>query len=598
VIRLLSGCCTVIFFLLSASPAAAQEAFSVNPQAGTLFDSGMVSFRQREYPAALRWFDSAIAVRPVHQRTTAAEIMAGKTLFEQMEFRKSASRLTSFLHRYPYSEYADDARYSLGLDFMMLQAYADAAGQLLRSIEMTSDPVLRSRAVQLFRNIADERLSESEIRHLLDQQSSADGRDLVSMTLANKLYAQGKNPLIPRVLEQILLRSPRSLYADEAMALEQDISRGAQRVVGVMLPLMKNSSPNPVSSLASEMLEGMTFAIREAKTAGAAAWVPDLQVRDTQRDSALSLSIIRAMVADTNTLAVIGPLFSNLAALCAPVAEMAGVPLVTPTAAADGIAATGRHIFQLSPDYTSRGRMMARYAVEELGAASLAVLGSADPMSQAMAAGFIMEAKRLGAAIIAKQYFPAGTTDLRDQFVEIRSAAISAGMGRGSAENFNDPVTGLAAVYVPLSDAGDVGIIASQVSYYNIRTQILGSNEWYDPGQLNANKRYLNGVIFTSDWYIDDSDSTVSAFRQEFSARMHHAPTKYTYTGYDAVKLLLAKTSAGFTRRESMTNALGRVRDFRGLHLPVTLEEGRVNSSIHILQYRDGDVRHVRLLTP
>src|SRR5882672_10714347 len=128
---------TILALFLIAIPLRAQVRFTYDPSAEEGFSRAVTLFRQGNYTGAIGLFDTLAGRQPMHQRTTASYLMAAKSRFRAGEYRESAGMLVNFLQKFPESSYGADGRFSLGLDYMMLQAYADAAGQLLRCLDLT-----------------------------------------------------------------------------------------------------------------------------------------------------------------------------------------------------------------------------------------------------------------------------------------------------------------------------------------------------------------------------------------------------------------------------------------------------------------------------
>ncbi len=575
-----------LFLILAAEcTVSAQDRFMYDAGAEESFSRGISMFRQSDFAGATRVFDSLAARSPIHQKSTASYLMAAKARYRTGNYRESAESLARFFQKFPESSYADDARFTLALDDMMMGFYGDAASQLARVLEISRDAALRSKGAELFETLADRHLQIQELQQILRSVTTADARDLVLIKIAEKYSAAGDHPSATNAASMVRRDGP---YRSRMEAIFQRLGSGAQLKIGVELPLMKGSPLNPLQSVAAEMLDGMNFAIGEGNLR------LYLDVRDVERDSAKTVGATSELASDPDVLAIVGPLFSNLALIGAPVAERAGVPMISPTAAGNGIAAAGSHIFQISPDYTIRARAMARYAVRTLGFSSLAVLGSADGSGKILADSFVAEAKRLGATIVAAESYPKGVSDFREQFIAIRKAAFDLAASHDKPDDLDVPVKTIDGIFLPVGDAEEIGIIAPQVKFFNITTQILGTSDWNDPARLEEHKRYVNGVIFPADAYPQEDGSP---FDGKFAAEMKRKPTKYTRFGYDTMKLILGELARGARSRAALAAALAEVEGYRGVHSRITLRGSRVNSEIIILKYLNGEFVNLAEMT-
>jgi branched-chain amino acid transport system substrate-binding protein len=412
----------------------------------------------------------------------------------------------------------------------------------------------------------------------------------VTLKLAEKLYAIGNIPAARELLVNLSAREHPSVYDQRIQSLKAKLTQSNTLRIGVLLPLMNNQQGGPVKSIAEEMLGGMEFALSEYRAQAKSSPAVVMDVKDDERDSVLAMSITREFVSSNDVVGIIGPLFSEMVDACAPVADHAGMPIISPTATSDGIAAIGPHVFQANPDFAMRGKAMARYAVQQLGYTSLAVLAPDEPMGRTLTRSFVKEAEQLGASLVAEEYYASGATDLREQFTNIRTAGLKIQGTTSLPDDFDESVTSIQGIFLPVSSPDELSIIASQMKYFNIQAQILGSGEWYDPNQLETHRRDLDGALFTSDWYVSDQDSALLEFRSSYSAQTKKPATRYTLVGYDVCQLLLHQIESGSTTREKLTAALSAVRNFRGLHSKITLIHGRVNSDVYILRLINGDI--------
>ena len=136
-------------------------------------------------------------------------------------------------------------------------------------------------------------------------------------------------------------------------------------------------------------------------------------------------------------------------------------------------------------------------------------------------------------------------------------------------------------------------MVSSQLVYFNVHAQLLGSGEWNNLAELDGNKRYCSGILFESDSHLDSGNVSYASFAKEFSERFKKSPTKNTLFGYDAARLMLTVIAGGATTRESLARALASVRDYRGLHSRIGLAGRRVNPWLHILQYQSDVIERV-----
>lgn len=363
--------------------------------------------------------------------------------------------------------------------------------------------------------------------------------------------------------------------------------------IGLILPSWRKVPAGQTKSISEDLIDGIKYALNEFRLQSNSAGAVNLEIRDDGRDPKVAINAINDLSSLKEVIAVIGPLYSNTALASAPYAEKNRIPMVSPTANANGISAVGKHIFQANPDLKIRGMAMARYAVNELGMKNIAVLASTEPVGRAIAESFQQEVAKLGAKIVSAEHYAKGSSDLSDQFLNIRKAGLKLKGKKESAEETKVPVSSIDGLFLPIADAEDIGMLVSQIKYFNIETQLLGTGEWYSPQQLDANKRYLNGLIMLVDSYYDEKLTPYKEFEKQYMTALKKQPTKYSILGYDITRLILEQINSGSTSREKLAESLQSVKSYQGIHGKISFTNTRVNSEFQVIKYAKGVIQKI-----
>jgi len=497
--------------------------------------------------------------------------------------------------------------------------------------------------------VVDSAFSSAQVRTLVDESRSTRRRSYFWMKLAEKQIAEARIVSATTSLDS-LSRYPTLLpFADRINALKARVEQRGMAKIGVLVPLMRREEASAVKELGTDILEGIQFAVDEHNTDPSTRTKVTLDVRDTERDPLVVTRLTSDLTADNEIVAIIGPVFSATVSAAVGLANARGVPLITPTANSIGIAAVGPYIFQANPDYEIRGRAMARFAVQKKGYERLAVLAPIDTYAKYMAEAFVGEALRLGAKIVSEEWYQRGTTDFTPQLRNIRKAGmldearpmlsfagrpgreeisrlvrlgipprtIDSLMSRSSVIPAEDllgknakrlidslgirtvqteinvdslelPVLGIDGLYAPINAPEEIGVVASQIVYFNIKTALLGSGEWYNVSELDANKRYCTNVSFETDNHVSSDQPGYGSFVDSFFERHKKRPTKNTLYGYDAAKMILSLIHSGASTRETLAKALAAIESFQGFHSKIGFSAGRVNRWLQILHF-DGE---------
>ncbi len=619
-------------------------------RADAYFHNGIAAYEEGNYRSAFQEFEHILDIGDVTQRTTAAYVMSAKSMVELGQYREAVRRLQRFLDRFPRSLYQDDAYFTLGVAHMRDRRYEDALYTFLRAVEHTDKPELRGNAEAYLARIINNHITLRELEDIYNETRGEFARGFLALALSQRYLERGSVATARTILEKAVQEHWQHPLIGELRTLLDNLEEGITMKIGVILPLFNNQPDEPFQELGRELLRGIQFAVDEHNAESGIKIY--LDVRDSRRQPSVAARHVQELVNDNEVVAILGPIFSDEAFATAGVANARGVPLITPTATANHIADIGRYVFQINPDYRNRGRAMARFAVEQLGYSTLGVLAPVDSHGQDIAEGFIEEVNRLdGAYIAVSEWYRTGATNFRQQFYNIRkrglqdslhlyisfsggieqsdimklasqgvelalidsllekesavpviellgvdgpriadSLGINVIIGDLYADSLEIPVESIDAMFLPITSKDEMGIASAQIAYYNVRTQLLGSGEWNDILALEENRRYVNGVYFTSDSFWDTNDSTFIKFFDAFVKKMRSRPTRNTLMGYDTAKLLSMLIQEGATSRDGIAAALSSGIFYRGIHSPIVMGRNRVNAAKNVLRYMAGEI--------
>jgi len=635
----------------------AQERVEYSETAEGQFGEAVALYDAGAYRDAAGRFDRLVREYPSGHRITAAFVMKGKSFFHAGEILEAAKTMKAFLTRFPGSSYAPDAEFVLGQVYNRIERHEEAFEMymsVLRRLPPSPPPRLVRGLTVMMDSTVDGHFPLPELRGFLGRARTAAERAYLWLKIAEKEAGLGNSVAAGIAMDSLILGYPEALYRERAAELRARLASGNSVKLGVLLPFMRTSPPSAMKDIGNEVYDGILYAVEQYSRDAVTRVSVTLETRDTDREPSLATKGAEELADDKDVVGIIGPVFSATVTSAAAVANVRGVPLVTPTANANGIAATGKYIFQANPDYDKRGRAMARYAIQKRGFRTLAVLAPIDAYGKFLAESFIQEVQRLGARVLVTEWYERGSSDLKQPLAKIRRAGMLEGsdvqllfsgrmrhallmkfvdlgvpiyrldslISRGSTisgrallgprahqlldsmaipvtyddskvDSLEYPVNAIEGLYVPISAPEEVGIVASQVVYFNLQTQLLGSGEWNSFVELNANKRYCEGVIFESDTYIDTTGGNYAGFLSGFTARFKSRPTKNTMFGYDVAGMVLDRIRNGATTREVLQKALAGIGEFQGYHSKIGLAGDRVNGWLSILQYTSDEIRKV-----
>lgn len=402
-----------------------------------------------------------------------------------------------------------------------------------------------------------------------------------ALVMAGKArYRAGRYGEAAATLDAFLERHPDSRYAADARAtlgLARDaLAALAARPVelGIILSL---SGDEALQSQA--LFNGIRMAVE--------AWnqTADRPVRMVFReigaDPGTAGAAVRTLAAE-GVRVVIGGLFSDQAREAAAAAESAGAVYVAPLATDDHVSYGRSLAFQANPSIETRGRLMARMAVNGLLLRTLATVAAPDArdLSFRMTAAFIDEARSLGAEVP----------------IEVQLAS-PADWYRLDTILSADTLRDIRGLYMPLAGAQTdrtAGAVLSALDRMRTEVRVLGNAEWHDLPILTQASRYA--TTYTNDYLPDTTRADTRAFRAAYLAFAGIAPDRLVHAGYDVTRFLLQATAGigldGGAR--VLADALRSAPAWEGVAHRIHFDGGQINRAMFYHRYRDGRLELLR----
>lgn len=581
---------TVLIILSIALSRSVYAQTQFRPIDETYFALGLQSFREGDYSAAYQHFKQIIN-DSLNQRSAEAYYYGARSLFNLKRYKEIEELADTFFFLFPKDSHYFDMKYILGAANYELSRYYSASLLFASVIDSAGDVILVERAVSSLRSIVAANLNFSEIENLFSSCQSSRSAEIVAVGFVRRAYFSDKEALALGMLHEFEKKYPNAVTGEirgwlNRIAAENEAQKANLRI-GAILPLEYGSG------VGDKLLLGIQLALDEYNR-NAQAKV-GLKLENYSGDLSKLDEDARKLADDPSVRVIVGPVFSGEVGVVAPIADSKHVPLVTPTATQVGLAPTGSYVFQANPDFRIRGEVMADYAVNVLHLKRIAVLSPSESYGKIIADYFISRLKALGVKPVSVAYFEEGVTDLSQQITQIKNAAAtfnepyvdfgrlnkdqlsalkSFGLSpalvdslarvRGSVDAYDvfgkdaesradsmgipitkkttltefDALRSLEAIFIPLTSSRDIGIVGAQLAYYNVRTQLLGTDDWYDMNQLTNNADYVDGAIFCSDTYLDTYSPqfrSISDTLSEISDKEFDRTVAY---GYDITKML------------------------------------------------------------
>ena len=309
---------------------------------------GMRQYAQKDFKSALQSFEQSKISLPLNHRITAAMIMEAKTLYALKEYALAIAVCDSLATQFPTSQYMEDVFFTRGMCYYNQTFYEKAYREMENVVLVAQQRLNKEHSIKVIEHLAAEFFSVRQIDLLIGSSTNDEIKNVLTVILSERLFQSGNiaeakdridkfNPTIAE--QQLIFRINR---------LKSRIEKGNAVRIGVLLPLL-NSIPGETreKKIAAEVLEGVQLAVSDYEERTVPGQVSvELDIKDSEKDSAKILSIISDWSTNSTVVGIIGPVFSNETIHAAKISQALSIPIISPTATDEGISSVGQFVFQ------------------------------------------------------------------------------------------------------------------------------------------------------------------------------------------------------------------------------------------------------------
>jgi|YNPBryantNP2012_1023418.scaffolds.fasta_scaffold03729_6 branched-chain amino acid transport system substrate-binding protein len=377
--------------------------------------------------------------------------------------------------------------------------------------------------------------------------------------------------------------------------------RGAGRHVTLLLLLLLASGcvarkPIPVgfvgeltghsADLGVHGRNGVLLAVEQINAGGGLAGHPiELLVRDNKGTSEGTRAALRELI-DADVAAIIGPMTSTQSEVAIPLAEEAGVVLISPTAASPELSGRNDCFLRLNQTSSAEARLLAWRVYQQLGLTSMAIIYDVDNLSY------------------THTFWTVFSDAYRSQGGRITGVV---GFSSTASPDFVPLLAGLRAQnpegLLIIASALDTALIAQRARIVRWTLPVFGSYWAYTETLLQNGGQAVEGIEMVVSVDMDSRSPAYLDFRARYQERFGTTPPFAAVHSYETMSVLAAaleKVGYGGAwsrgRREQLRRALLETRDFPGLTGLISLDEyGDTTRTQFLVTVRDG--RFVKLAT-
>lgn len=293
-------------------------------------------------------------------------------------------------------------------------------------------------------------------------------------------------------------------------------------------------------------------------------------------------SVVLKLINQRNVLALLGEVASSRSLAAAPIAQRAGVPMVSPSSTNPKVTQVGDYIFRTCFIDPFQGTVMAKFARQTLKAQKAAILTDvANDYSKGLTSFFSDQWQKSGGQIVASESYSEGDKDFQAQLTKIKG-------------------TNPDVIYIP-GYYTEVGNIAVQARRLGLKQALLGGDGWDSPKLYQIGGAAIQGCYFSNHYSAQSKDPKVVKFVTAFKKRYGaEPPDALAAVAYDAAYLLAdAIKRAGAPDRAKIRDALASTKNFPGVTGTISIDKNRnaIKPAV-VLQVKGNEGVYVTTVNP
>ncbi|MDP8256942.1 MAG: ABC transporter substrate-binding protein [Candidatus Alcyoniella australis] len=530
-----------------------------------LYRVGAIYIRLEDPPKARIYFDKLVREQPQSEFAREALYYRGYCSYEVGEQLKASEDFRAYLDQGPDALRLGQAQLYLGRSLGALgQAGSSLAGfaaawRILPQSDQRDTSVIEARRVAT--GLGDDRILLS----LLDSLERGPVRDVVAIELARRQIAAGRRDKAQGTLDRADLKQGPASIRLEAQRLRQATlpQRGGTRdvFIGCVLPLSGR-----LSVYGEQALKGLLLGIGAYDEPQLEDTLIHLLVRDSQGDPNLAAQCVREL-AQSDVVAIVGPLLSSEAVTSATEAQRLGIPLITLTRK-EHIAGIGDWIFRAFTTDSAQVEELVRYAAEIRKVKRVAVLYPLDRYGETMAADFQREARARGLELVISMGYEPTSVDWHRELRDLKRA------GR------------VDALFIP-DFSRTVSVIVPQLMLLTQQPLLLGPSGWNDQHLAAALGEQLFNAVIVDGFFEGATDQATQVFLRDYQRYISGRPDLISASAYDVGRILDRQLSRNpGADRGMLRELLWEVRDFPGVCGPTSFDAtGEIRRPLKLLGF-------------
>jgi len=255
-------------------------------------------------------------------------------------------------------------------------------------------------------------------------------------------------------------------------------------------------------------------------------------------------------------IGIIGCQYSSHSLGAAPIAQAAGIPMISNISTNEDVTLVGDYIFRVCFIDSFQGIIISNFAYKELKAKTASIMINADAdYSKEIAKYFKEDFTKLSGIVIGEYYFQAVDKDFSNQLSEIKK---------------NNPNILFVPAYLK-----EAALICKQARIMGITAAIIGSDGWSHK-MLKYAGEYLEGCYYINHWTQTDDKKNIEFVKEYYKSYGEIEIPAIAALAYDAVFLLSdAIKRAGSFDKKFIRDSIANTKNFQGITGTISFDKNR-----------------------
>jgi ABC-type branched-subunit amino acid transport system substrate-binding protein len=558
----------VLLFLLFPSSSA----FS----AVTTYDRAVKTYSEGKYDSTIVIIKDYLRKYTKDPQSEKLVPLVTEALLRRGDIESVHRLIAMFRQQYPGSVYMPRLSYLDGVAFAKEEKFLKALNSFSAALDAGIPRTLDS-LVMVNSELIATTMCADEFSSIPSSMLNSRIAELMRYYEVAKVYALGEYARAQSLADQFQKNFPRSRYNQKVNNFFAKSKTKEKETSSINVAIMAPVSGEE-GEIGRKIVSGIQLAIDQFNSQKTVKVKPLLF--DTKGSMIETARTTKELIDQKSIPVIIGPMLSQDATVCAAMLMDKPVVMISPTATDDGISELGENVFQMNTTMGVLARKIASYAIDNINIREFAIMAPETPYGRLMAENFKQELLKRNIEVVAEEYFEEGANDFAPQFNSLRSKLLaryldkqmlekmidsrSRAVARVDSAKYADSTLPVQGLFIP-AEAEDIVMIAPQVAFHRIHTQIFGSNGWHNQKVIDDGNRYVVNAMFSASFEPDQTQGNWVEFRKAYKARFNSDPDKISAMGYDAASLVLKAIETAGDDPEKIAAALSNTTGYNGL---------------------------------